>query len=630
MSGIAGIIRFDGAPLEPGLIEKMTAAMSYRGPDGINHWRKGSVALGQCMLRTTPESLEEIQPLANEDESLVLVMGGRVDNWLELRRELLGRGAVLRTQADAELVLRAFETWGGECLPHIDGDFAFVIWSPQAKTAFCARDRMGNKPFHYHWDGKTFVFATDLHAVLSLPWVEQTPNQGMLSEFLAAEWYSRDETLWQGIMRLIPAYLMQVDRTGPRTRQYWHPDLWTALPYKKDEEYVEHYRDLLLDSVRRLSRSHKSLAIEVSGGLDSSAVLCIAEHLRRIDKLSAPKIEPYTLAFTDDKAANETAFARAVGDYLGVRIPEIPPSIPALSWYESRARSNPGCPAFPNGIMLQGLRQRASEQGCRVSLNGIGGDEWLTGSRLYYAEAISGGDWKCLQHSFRQDIENVGVQRSVIWLLRYGVYPVMPLSLQAGLLRLLRRIRGGYTKAYFWLTPTQKARILKRRQAHNRVLQRQPVRLAGQWELLDIFSAGFRDIAREEDERLNAAFGLEARRPLDTSEFVQFAFSTPERLRLRGDSSKYIHRQALQGLMPQAILERQNKAEFSTVFRGYMDQLQHELTSGIPARHTDWVTSEGMTQLFEIYSDKPHIGWPIWVLWSIYGCDNLLASCINR
>ena len=92
MSGIAGIIHFDGAPVEPGLIETMTAAMHHRGPDGIRHWLNGSVALGQCMLCTTPESLGEIQPWPNEDQSLVMVMDGRVDNWLELRKDLLNRG----------------------------------------------------------------------------------------------------------------------------------------------------------------------------------------------------------------------------------------------------------------------------------------------------------------------------------------------------------------------------------------------------------------------------------------------------------------------------------------------------------------------------------------------------------
>jgi len=117
MSGIAGIIHFDGAPVLPGLIEKMTSAMAYRARMASNHWVRGSVALGQCMLRTTPESLEETQPLANEDESLVLVMDGRVDNWEELRRDLRARGAVLRSRSDAELVLRAYETWGATACP---------------------------------------------------------------------------------------------------------------------------------------------------------------------------------------------------------------------------------------------------------------------------------------------------------------------------------------------------------------------------------------------------------------------------------------------------------------------------------------------------------------------------------
>ena len=162
MSGIAGIIHFDGAPIEPGLIEKMTGAMSYRGPDGIHHWVKGSVALGQCMLRTTPESLEEHQPLTNADESLVLVMDGRVDNWEELRRELLGRGAVLRDRSDAELVLRSYEIWGRDCLKHIDGDFALVIWDARRKEAFCARDRMGSKPFNSMF--KFFVTGVSSHA----------------------------------------------------------------------------------------------------------------------------------------------------------------------------------------------------------------------------------------------------------------------------------------------------------------------------------------------------------------------------------------------------------------------------------------------------------------------------------
>jgi asparagine synthase (glutamine-hydrolysing) len=220
MSGIAGIIHFDGRPVEPSQVEAMTTAMNYRGPDGINQWRRGNVALGQCILRTTPESLEEIQSLTNEKESLVLVMDGRVDNWEELRRELLGKGAVLRTGADAELVLRAYEVWGRDCLSRIDGDFALVIWDARRQEVFCARDRVGNKPFTWHWTGKTFYFASEQQAILRQAAVPQVLNENMVAEYLAAQWFSNTETLWQGVVRLEAAHTMVVTPSGPALSRY--------------------------------------------------------------------------------------------------------------------------------------------------------------------------------------------------------------------------------------------------------------------------------------------------------------------------------------------------------------------------------------------------------------------------
>jgi len=320
MSGIAGIVRFDGAPLEPGLIERMTAAMAHRGPDGIRHWSSGSVALGQCMLCTTPESLDERGPLANEDGSLVLVIDGRVDNWEELRRDLLGRGAVLRDRTDAELVLRAYEVWGRECLSRIDGDFALVVWDARRREAFCARDRMANKAIAWHWDGNNLAFASELRAILALPWVPRRLNEGMVAEFLANEWHSRDETFWQNVHRLEPAHRMTVDAAGPRQDRYWQPDPWTAPPSEDEDELVEHYLSLLTDVVRRMSRSTGPLACEVSGGLDSSALFAVAEHLRRRGELLAPSLDGYTLAFDDGSDADELSYARAVGEHLGVPI----------------------------------------------------------------------------------------------------------------------------------------------------------------------------------------------------------------------------------------------------------------------------------------------------------------------
>ena len=628
MSGIAGIIRFDGTPVAPGLVEKMTAAMAYRGPDGIHHWARGSVALGQCMLRTTPESLEETQPLANEDASLVLVMDGRVDNWEELRRELLARGARLRSRADAELVLRAYETWGRECLAHIDGDFALVIWDARKQTAFCARDRMGNKPLHYHWDGRTFAFASELHPILALPWVQEQPNEGMLAEFLAAEWHSRDETLWLGILRLVAAHAMRVDAGGPRPEQYWAPDLWATLPCTTDAEYAEHYRELLFDSVRRQSRSHRPLAIDVSGGLDSSAVFCVAEYLRRAGRLPAPAIEGYTLAFTDDSAANELAYARAVGEYLGLPIHEVAPTTPPLSWYVERARRFREFPGFPNASMFLDIREQAGRQGMRVELTGEGGDQWLDGSEAYYAEELAQRHWAALYDCFSQDVSAFGTRHAVQSFLRHGCLPLLPAELEAALRRTVRKLRGRPSVASegrHWLSRTLQDAI-RLRQERSRSLPQHtlPLHRLGQRQLLNYLHDAFTAQIIERVEREGAHAGVEIRHPLHTPQMAQFAFSTPERLRLRGDRTKYFHRLAMRQHMPPAVLERSDKAEFSVVIRGHLDRMEEALSDGLPRDRPEWLDPAGTAQLFGTYRNNPEMGWPIWILWSIWACDALL------
>jgi len=623
MSGIAGIIHFDGAPVAPGLVEAMTSAMAYRGPDGIQHWVQGSVALGQCMLRTTPESLEERQPLANEDASLVLVMDGRVDNWEELRRELLARGTALRDRSDAELVLRAYEAWGRECLPHIDGDFALVIWDARRQEAFCARDRMGHKPFHYHWDGKTLAFATDLYAILALPWVRQEPNEGMLAEFLAWEWHSRSETLWSGILRLVAAHRMVAGSWGLQLESYWEPDLWATLPFRKDEEYVEHYRELLADVVRRLSRSHRPLAVEVSGGLDSSAIFCVAERLRQMDKLSAPGIEGYTLAFTEeDGAAYELPYARAVGEHLGVRIHEIPPTRMPPSWFAEYARIGRDFPAFPNWAMSIGIRQRAAEQGSRVLLNGVGGDQWLEGSRAYYEEELAQRHWSAVLDCFMADAAASGIRQATAWLIRYGCFPLFPPASQEALRRLVRAMRRSAVSldARYWLSPRMRE-VARSRLDMGSPQQGLQVCRASQRGHLRILCHATIQHCIEWGERLAAHSGIELRHPLNDPKIVQYAFSTPARLWLRGDRTKHLHVQALQGLMPSIILKRESKAAFFVVVYEYLDQMQEILTETLPRERKAWVTEDGMNRLFQSCRDDPPANRWVWILWSIYGCD---------
>jgi len=638
VSGIAGILHFDGRPVEPGQVEAMTAAMHYRGPEGINHWRKGNVALGQCMLRTTPESLEEIQPLTNEDESLVLVMDGRVDNWEELRRELLGKGAVLRTRADAELVLRAYEVWGRDCLPHIDGDFALVIWDARRQEAFCARDRMGNKPFTWHWTGNTFYFASEQQAILRQAAVPQVLNEDMVAEYLAAQWFSNSETLWQGILRLEAAHTMVVTPSGPTLNRYWAPDLEASLSFSSDQECAEHYRALLFDLVRRLSRASNPIACEVSGGLDSSAIFAVAENLRRQGQLHAPGLEGYTLDFSGDPDAGEIDYCRAVGAHLGKSIHEMTPSHVPLSWYQDVALQYQDFPDFPNGgAMGLPIAERARDSGSRVLMNGLGGDQWLCGSEACYAEAIAGRRGRELLNILGDDIHAAGLRTTLWRLLRHGIVPLFPERAQQNLRAIYARLRrfSAPVDPLDWLAEPMHARFEARHLAYRRPLSSK-VRRLGQPHQLDCLSNAYQMLAIEMAERLYAQVGLEMRQPFWNARVVEFALATPERSRLRGQEDKWLHRRAMKGLLPENVLQRSSKAEFSVTFARYWADLAPHLNGTVLTRRQAWVNPQAIRSMLRACSQPNPADWPgmaMWALWTLFGVDaavDAIPPCRSR
>ncbi|MDO9606007.1 asparagine synthase (glutamine-hydrolyzing) [Hydrogenophaga sp.] len=624
MSGIAGIIHFDGRPVEPGQVEAMTAAMHYRGPDGINHWRRGHVALGQCMLRTTPESLEETQPLTNEEQSLVLVMDGRVDNWEELRRELLGKGAVLRTRADAELVLRAYEVWGRDCLSHIEGDFALVIWDARKQEAFCARDRVGNKPFNYHWNGRTLVFASELNTILALPWVSEMLNQGMLAEFLGTEWHSLDETLWQGVLRLKPShFLLATGQSNLKTHRYWVPDLLQTLPCRTDEDYIEHYRALLTDVVRRMSRSLAPVACEVSGGLDSSAIFAVAETLRQQGNLPAPELEGYTLDFRGDPAADEMAYARAVGTHLGCTIHEVAPSHMPLDWYRETARHSREFPDYPNGAMGLSIAEMARARGSRVLLGGTGGDEWAGGCYLYYAEAIAGWRWRELLALLQRDTRETGLVAAIWRPFRYGVLPLLPGDLRHELKKFAAVVRAqGRDQPTSWLAPALQEQLTQRKKQNEPEFTPQWERLGQRRQWLNLWHP-YVTLAREINERRASRTGLEWRQPFWNAQIIQAAFATPEHLRLRGDENKWLHRRSIAGLLPQQVLQRQSKAEFSIAFSRYWSELRPQLMDNVLPRRQDWIAHSSFHDVLSQAFEPQGKYWSEGIAWTLFGIDSV-------
>jgi asparagine synthase (glutamine-hydrolysing) len=618
MSGIAGILAFDGAPVDPGRIESMTQAMAHRGPDGIHHWRSTSVALGHCLLHTTAESMEERQPLSNDDGQVVLTMDGRLDNWEELRRELLGAGAVLRTRSDGELVLRAYEAWGRECLAHLDGDFAFALWDARRQVVFCARDRMGRKPFNYHWDGTRLTFASELHAILAMPWVPRTLNEGAVAECLAMAWRSREDTPWVGVRRLVAAHWMEIGPGHQQITEYWRPELHTPIVYARDEEYVEHYRHLLADAVRRTSRTHRPLACEVSGGLDSSAIFAVAADLERSKRLPAPSLAGFTLRFQGGEA-DERAYAGDVAAHVGLPVHEIEPTRKPLSWYEAWAEKYQELPGYPNGVMGWGIRRAASEQGARALLVGIGGDEWLAGSRDYHAEALAAREWRHLYRALSVDLRDYGLSDTSAWFARSSALVLLP---ERAIARLRARRQYGTSSApghEDWLTSAFRDVLRERTAAdvHPTDITRFP--RAGQAALHRTLLGAYNVLARESEERLAASLGVELRLPLFTTAIVQFAFSTPERLRRRGHTIKALHRRAMRTMLPQRVLERASKADFMVTFALHVDELRGFLTADRRRALQDWVRRQDLDAFCNRYGEPTSNSVVEWKLWSLFG-----------
>ncbi|MBC7710386.1 MAG: hypothetical protein H7203_10020 [Rhizobacter sp.] len=626
MSGIAGIIHFDGQPVTPGQIETMTAAMPYRGPDGIKHWRRGHVAVGQCMLRTTPESLEETQPLTNEDESLILVMDGRVDNWQELRRKLLAKSAVLRTRADAELVLRAYETWGAACLPHVEGDFALFIWDARHQLAFCARDRVGNKPFIYHFDGKTLSFASEVHPLLALPWVPEQMNPTMIAEYLGAAWNSLSETLWTGLLRLTPSHTMVVKHgQAPRLTRYWSPDLHLIPPCKSDQEYIEYYRSEFTDVVRRMSRSHHPLAIEVSGGLDSSAIFAVADSLMRQGKLPATQMDGYTLDFRGDENADELDYARTVATFVGRPVHEVIPAHMPLEWYSDTARVYRDLPDYPHGSVGLSIAEAARTRGSRVLMGGTGGDEWTGGCRLYYGEAIARRQWAELLRIVQRDVQAEGKLAVLSMLIRQGVFPLLPAGVRHALRKIVAMARNKPNRPHAaWLSPVMRRHLTARsRDTRNAVSNDWP-RL-GQQRQWTCLVDGYGALARELNERRYSRMGLEWRQPFWDRAIVQTAFSTPEHVRLRSEN-KWLHRRALSGLLPESVLRRSTKAEFSVVFARHWGDLSRLTERHVFVKRHSWLDVKEFTGLMKSAFDVDRQEWGTGIVWTLFGLDAIASS----
>lgn len=580
MSGIAGVYYLDGRAVDRTDVECMVERITHRGPDASGVWSEGAVGLGHRMLWTTPESLRERLPLVNKRGDLALTADARIDNRDELVEALGLNSGHCEEMSDSELILRAYEQWGERCSERLLGDFAFVIWDRRRQLLFCARDHFGVKPFYYYDSPHAFAFASEIKALLCLREVPRRLNETRVADYLVPMLEDKAITFYQDILRLPPAHIMIVDREGIRLRPYWALDPSRELRLGSDGEYAEAFRELFTNAVRCRLRSAFPVGSMLSGGLDSSSIVCVARNL--LAENGAGPLHTFSAVFDDVPECDERPFIQAVLAQGGL-VPHYVPGdqLGPLADLD-RVFHHEDEPFYaPNLFLHWGLYSAARKQGVRVVLDGLDGDTSVSHGLGFLPELAAAGRWKTLA------AEVIGLSkrfdRSPWSILSYhAIKPLVPIAFQQA----WRALRGANRATHIFgaiLSPAFALRVaFDRRLEVLRGSRIRCVRTSKEGHYRGL-TAGLIPYALEVADRAAAGFGVEPRYPFFDRLLVEFCLALPPEQKIRQGWTRLVMRRAMGGILPAEVQWRGGKSDLSPNFIRGLLTFHREILDGVMA-----------------------------------------------
>jgi len=377
MSGIVGILNSNNAPIDRTLLERLTDALLFRGPDAQRTWFRGQIGFGHTLLRSATDCREEQQPLSL-DGSTWIVSDARVDGRRDLIASLRSHGQQCLDDApDAELIVRAYQVWDENCVDHLIGDFVFAIWNSQARRLFCARDHFGMKPFFYARVGNSFIFSNTLDCLRHHPAVSDRLNDLAIADFLL---FDKNQNLgttsFADILRLPPAHTLECRDGNVATRRYWRlPEMARPLDYQDPQECLAHFRELFDTAVSDRLRGD-SAGILLSGGLDSPTVAASARRILA-KRNSAFDFRAYSMVHDRLIPHEERHYAGLVAKALSIPIYFLPADDSRLfDNYDDPAYRKPEPAHFPMGFRNFDPYEHIARFS-RTALTGFGGDPAL-------------------------------------------------------------------------------------------------------------------------------------------------------------------------------------------------------------------------------------------------------------
>ncbi len=560
MCGICGVARPSSAETEPitsSLLTAMCRTIIHRGPDDEGIYLGGEAGLGARRLSII-DLAGGHQPLSNEDGSIWVAHNGEIYNFPELREELAAKGHRFKTRSDTETIVHSYEEWGEEFVHRLRGMFAFAVWEEKERRLLLVRDRLGVKPLYYTLlDDRTLVFGSELKAILVHPRVRRVLDPRALDFFLTLEYIPAPLSIFKNIHKL-PAGSMLVYKEGRvEVKKYWdvEPAAEKAEPRKEDlPSIMDRLYSLLKESVKLRLVSDVPLGAFLSGGIDSSTIVGLMR------ELGASPLKTFSIGFEED-SYNELSYARRVADRFATEHEEfvIQPRVLELTEKLIRHLDEPfgDFSIFPTYLVSQLARSRV-----KVILSGDGGDEVFGGYEHYQAQKIAArwpvrtlgrplaallnrfppsrkkkGSWNKLQR-FLQGLESRPENRHLRWMIFLSRQDKGRLYSPD-----LERQLGGIDEIF--ATPP-----------FREIFARLPAFDPVTGELyLDLKTYLADDIMVKVD-RMSMAPSLEAREPLLDHKLIEFVFSLPGSLKLRGLQTKWIFKKTMERLLPRESLYR--------------------------------------------------------------------------
>jgi asparagine synthase (glutamine-hydrolysing) len=551
----------------------------------------GCVGLGFRRLAILDLSMAAHQPMVSDDGKLILVFNGEIFNYLELRRELQALGHRFRSTGDTEVLLHAYEEWGQDCLPRLNGMWAFVIYDERRNRIFGSRDRFGIKPLYYYRHRDCFLFGSEIKAILASGLYPNTPNWNVIAEFLLQGRLDESaNTFYDGIHQVPPGTVFELDLEGcMNTWRYWSLD---EIQVEETDHPVQSYADLFEDSVRLHMRSDVPVGVCLSGGLDSTSIICSAARLWNGSRQPLLAFSYNAKEFDESRYIADTI--RQTGAQL-ISLRTDPVQLwdglnRVLSFHDEPVHSMTALVGFE----LMGL---AAANGVKVVLNGQGSDEVIAGYSNFFTDY-----WYTL-------LQNGDLRAAWQQIAQYGAaHGGNSAALFVGALRRLIQNQvcqyRAYQRAAYWT----RQRAAKREQWFTRELsdhlyveQDGPTDWTLDAKLKRAVELTPLPLFLRVEDRNSMAHSLEARLPFLDYRLVSLAFSLSVRWKMRGPWNKYVLREAMRQRIPESVRTRVDKMGFPVPAKGWFANALYERAQDLIASQD--VRERGIYNLVEVRRD---------------------------